>query len=200
MEPIINPLWIYLISRLDSIKNLFDIVLTISAILSLFSMVYYFYARNTTDEFYQTTYARIKQDAIHNAKRVKEMFGNYVDDLDVILKDKDDKERLTKLREIADNCCTVLTNIHEEERQLNERVKLETKHTESLKKLFMRSSIVFCVTLVLKALIPSSTVGYQILASNYITIDNLDLAKNTSKEAIEFVIQSIVTAIQNIKQ
>lgn len=199
MNPIINPWVIYLITRLDSIKALCDIVMGITGVITIFSLIYFFYIKEATDDFFQTTYRKIQSDVIYNAKRLKNMFGNYADDLDEVLKDKDDKTRLKKLEEMANTCCSVLQNVQKDNNKLIERYENELRRSRFYKKSAIVAFSIFCVMLVVKTIIPNTEVGYQILAASYITPDNLDLAKNTSKEAIEWIIQTIITSIQNMR-
>jgi len=199
MNPIINPWWIYLITRLDSIKNLCDIVMALTGVITILSLIVFFTIRDATDNFFQTTYTKIQNDVIYNAKRLKNMFGNYADEFEVLLQDKDDKAKLKELRRIADTCCSVLQDIQKDNNKLIERSENELRRGKFYKKIAIVAFSIFCTMLVLKTIIPNTTVGYQILAASYITPDNLDLAKNTSKEAIEWIIQTIITSIQNMR-
>ena len=199
MNPIINPWIIYLITRLDSIKALCDIVMGITGVITILSLIVFFTIRDATDNFFQTTYTKIQNDVIYNAKKLKDMFGNYADDLEMLLQDKDDKAKLTKLRRIADTCCNVLQDVQKDNKKLIERSENELRRGNFYKKIAIVAFSIFCTMLVIKTIIPSTAVGYQILAASYITPDNLDLAKNTSKEAIEWIIQTIITSIQNMR-
>lgn len=199
MNPIINPWVIYLITRLDSIKALCDIVMGITCVITILSLIVFFYIREATDDFFQTTYRKIQNDVIYNAKKLKDMFGNYADDFEMLLQDKNDKEKLTKLRRIADTCCNILKDVQNDNDKLIERSENELKRSRFYKKTAIIAFSIFCIMLVVKTIIPNTEVGYQILAASYITPDNLDLAKNTSKEAIEWIIQTIITSIQNMR-
>ena len=199
MNPIINPWVIYLITRLDSIKALCDIVMGITAVITILSLIAFFMIRDATDEFFQTTYRKIQNDVIFNAERLKNVFGNYADEFEVLLQDKDDKAKLKELRRIADTCCNILKDVQKDNDKLIERSDNELKRSRFYKKTAVTAFSIFCIMLVVKTIIPNTEIGYQILAASYITPDNLDLAKNTSKEAIEWIIQSIITAIQNMR-
>jgi len=199
MNPIINPWVIYLITRLDNIKNLCDVTMGITGVITIVSLIVFFMIRDATDNFFQTTYTKIQNDVIYNAKKLKDMFGNYADDFEALLQDKDDKAKLKELRRIADICCNVLKDVQEDNNKLIKRSENELRRGKFYKKIAIVAFSIFCTMLVLKTIIPNTTVGYQILAASYITPDNLDLAKNTSKEAIEWIIQTIITSIQNMR-
>ena len=182
MNPIINPWIIYLITRLDSIKALCDIVMGITGVITILSLIVFFTIRDATDNFFQTTYTKIQNDVIYNAKKLKDMFGNYADDLEMLLQDKDDKAKLTKLRRIADTCCNVLQDVQKDNKKLIERSENELRRGNFYKKIAIVAFSIFCTMLVIKTIIPSTAVG-----------------KNTSKEAIEWIIQTIITSIQNMR-
>lgn len=199
MNPIINPWWIYLISRLDNIRNFCDLTMFFTGVITIACLIAYYLIKESTDQFYLTTYTTIQRNVIYNAKRLKNVFDSFADDLELDLKGKDEQTRLKRVEEMAQTCCNVLLNIQKEEKSLNEKWEKDFQRSRFYKKAAIIAFSIFWFMLIVKTIVPNTTVGYQILAASYITPDNLDLAKNTSKEAIEWVIQSIITAVQNMR-
>ena len=199
MIPIINPLYIYLISRLDNLKYLCGVTMGISAVAVILSILAYYYIRESTDSYYQSNYVKIQRDVLRNGERLRHLFDTYVCDLEGTMEEKDDQKKLKYLTEVAETCCSTLNVIKKEEVYLNEKVDHERNKSAIYKKIACIAFGIFCFALLIDVLIPSTTVGYQILAASYITPENLNLAQNTTKEAIEWIVQSIISAIQDMR-
>lgn len=194
MSPIINPAYIYLISRLDSIIGVCEFICFVLAFCSIGSLMIYLYINDSTDEFCYTTYNRTKIDIMNNAKRVKNMCERSIK----MLEEKDNIE-YKDLKDESDYYSAVFQDIFNQQEKLLKIVKSEENRKQYYTKLGTRCFISLCIMIFLKSLIPDTNTGYQLFILSYITPDNLNLTAGITKEGIEFIINSVITAIQQLR-
>ena len=201
MEPIINPVIIYLIETLEKLHVFLHFIIAISGVLCICMTLYYFYTKDTTKGDYIAFYTeeqRVQKEVTSNAYQVK----NKLTDILEILRERldgSDKENLQKLQNTADDCCLVFNSINHKLTKLTEEMNVHNNTLNFCKKWAIRSLIIFFTIMLMNGLIPSTDTAYKMLIASYITPDNLGLMKETSKEAIEYIITQITTSIQSLR-
>lgn len=188
MTPIIDPFYIYLISRLDKILGICEVlcvVLFISTLLSTIMIMVFYIKDSAHDEFYDTTFSKAKTDLIYNAKRLKSLFENKLKLLE------ENNLDVEELREQSAQCCTILDDVRQQQEKLLVRIQTEKNRSGFYKKVAIRCFIGLWVVIFIKSLIPSTEVGYQLFIISYITPDNIGLVKNGAEELVQFIIDSI---------
>ena len=201
MTPIINPFYIYLIETLEQLHVFLHFIIAISGVLCIGMTLYYFYTKDTTKDHYTAFYTeeeKVQNEITSNAYKVK----NELTDILEILRERldgSDKDNLQKLQNTADNCCLVFNSINHKLTKLTEEMNVYNNTLNFCKKWAIRSLIIFFTTMLMNGLIPNTDTAYKMLIVSYITPDNIGLMKETSKEAIEYIITQITTSIQSLR-
>lgn len=202
MTPIINPFYIYLIERLDPLHGFLHVVVILSVIICIGNLIYYFYTKDTTQDCY-TSFLRNEEIAqnliIENAYKAKNEFSNIIKILQEKVEEETDKDKIKRLQSTADHCCMVLHSIRDKIDDLAKTMDVYNNTLNFCKRWAFRCFLIAGITAFVDLMIPSTETAYKMLVTSYITPDNLDLMKNTSKEAIEWTINSIINAIQSMR-
>ena len=198
MDPIINPMYIYLIERLDSIKALFHIVNVISAISTLIFLFLLCITDNDSD-------FKPGHESPNNIKST--MQKTYTDFLDTCkykrnnILNLDEKNNNKSIQYIQYNISELNTRTKELANRLEWAIdnmnKWYKKHV-TYKKYMLISLSIFTVSIIIQVLIPNTLTGYKLFFLTYITPDNLQLGINEGKDAIKWLLDTITNTINTL--
>lgn len=202
MTPIINPFIIYLIELLNPLHGFFHVIVVFSAVGCIGNLIYYSYTKDTSQEGYTAFWKEeqiIQNKITETANRVKIEFTDILKIWKDELEGKSNEDKLIKLQSTADHCCMKLSSFQIELEKLTKRFDVYNNTLDFCKKWALRCFVIALLCAFANLLIPSTETAYKMLVAYYITPDNLDLVKNTSKEAVEYIINSIINAIQSTR-
>lgn len=200
MQPIIDPIWIYIISRLDYIQHGVRALFVLSILSCIWFAFSLFYKKNGTDEYFNTP----SQNIFNKSKNLEtDMFSLISQTVDEIKRAKSSntaKEQLLFIEGSMQHYSSSVDKLHKKADKVYESLIKDYYQEIDRYKKYLKYSIIsaFCMMFI-QMIIPDTNTGYKMFIVSYITPDNLGMAKDVTKETIEWLLQSIVNSIQQLK-
>lgn len=199
MQPIIDPLWIYVITCLDDMHQFLHFLFAVSLFAFFYAVYMYISTRDNMPE-YGYSFLFNKQDRmLNNIEQLNRSAKENLKILEKTLEDEDDKKKLKILQETADSCKYLFGTIEGRLTKLLEDAAKHDKRLDDFVNLGRKSFIAAVIILLFNILIPTTETGYKLLLTSYITPDNLNTAKDITKETIEWLLNQIVEAVKQMR-
>lgn len=196
MDPIIDPFYVYLITRLDNIKHVLIMVKFITALSAIINLVLLLVTDNESD--YKNRY-----NTIEGLKKESNLlYIQFRDSLLYANNEITNNEHLTNEGKVEEG----LSRIDNFIKRFNSKIDYITEsynksvldHTKYKFGLVI-SIILFVITMIIDILVPSTETAYKMLFLSYITPDNIQLGLENSKNAIQWILDMLTESIEKIK-
>ena len=198
MNWFVNPIYVYIIEALGAIHDMASagVVLILFSLLiaSIFCLTFF------NDEVVNKSYKlgderRLLEKEVEQTKALFITIRHKLQEL----KNEDDREKLDKLTTSASEFCNSVKKIQESLEYRNlDLVDIYSSY-KTFKKVFKYLFIALIITIIIKIFVPSADTGYKILLANLITPENVHMTLDSSKEYINWAIQSLVNSITNMR-
>lgn len=196
MDPIIDPFYIYLITRLDNIKHVLVMVKVITFLFAIGNLILLLITDNESD--YRTRY-----DSIDGLKKESNLlYIQFRDSLVYANNEIKNNKDLTNEEKVEEG----LSRIDKFIKHFNSKIDYITEsynkcildHTKYKFGLVV-SITLFVIAMIIDILVPGTETAYKMLFLSYITPDNIQLGLENSKNAIQWILDMLTQSIEKIK-
>lgn len=198
MNWFVNPIYVYIIEALGSIHNMASVGLVLILLSLLIASIFCltFFNDDVVNKSYKLGDERRLLEK--EAQSTKALFITIRHKLQE-LKNEDDRAKLDKLTTSASEFCSSVKKIQERLEYRNLDLEDMYSSYKTFRKIFKYLFIALIITIIIKIFVPSADTGYKILLANLITPENVHMTLDSSKEYINWAIQSLVNAITNMR-